>query len=348
MRTFDYSRLPEELLAPDIANMVSAIHEYKGKQELYLKAKPDALNRLCEVAKIQSTASSNRIEGISTTGKRLMELMSRKAEPRNRNEEEIAGYRDVLATIHESYDHIPVRPSVILQLHRDLYWHADAAHAGSWKDSDNVIAERGEDGVLRTRFQPMPAVSTPAAMDGICETLNKAMDAGIYDPLLLMPVFVLDFLCVHPFNDGNGRISRLLTLLLLYKAGYLVGKFVSVEMAIEKSKDTYYEALQASSSGWTEGASSYVPFARYMLGTVLACYRDFEDRVRGLTASRMSKADRVAAVLDRHVGKVTKADILAECPDISATTVERALADLVKSGAVEKVGGGRGTAYVRR
>ena len=346
MRSFDYRTLPSELLAPDISNMVSAIHEYRGKQELYLEAHADALETLCKVARVQSTGASNRIEGIHTTERRLNELMEERAEPRNRSEAEIAGYRDVLSTIHESYDYIDITPSVILQLHRDLYRHTDSGFAGHFKDSDNFIAEFDEAGKMHVRFKPLPAVATPEAVEQLCATLGVALRAGVYDPLLLDMSFVFDFICIHPFNDGNGRMSRLLTLLLLYRSGYLVGKYVSIEMGIERTRETYYESLEESSGGWSSNANGYSPFVRYMLGVVLASYRDFESRVEGLIVSRKSKPERVEAVLERHLGKVTKRDILAECPDISTTTVERALRGLLASGRVEKVGAGRATGYV--
>lgn len=347
MRIFDYRHLPDELLAPDINNAVSAIHEYKGKQALYLEAKADVLETLCETAKIQSTRASNRIEGIFTTDKRLNEIMAQKADPQNRNEAEIAGYRDVLATIHESYDYIALEPRIILQLHRDLYRHTGASFGGTWKDSDNAIIEFDANGEKRVRFQPMPAVTAPAALEELCGAFDEALKANVYDPLLLIAMFTFDFVCIHPFNDGNGRMSRLLTLLLLYRAGYAVGKYISIETEIEKSKSTYYESLQACSTGWIDGENAYAPFVRYLLGVVLAAYRDFENRVDGLVTGRLSKPERIEAVFERKVGKVTNADILAECPDISTTTVERTLADLQKQGYIEKVGKGRSTGYVK-
>jgi Fic family protein len=347
VRDFDYSELPHELLNPEIMNVVSTIHEFKGKQELYLEAHADVLNALFEVAKIQSTDASNRIEGIFTSDKRLRELVAEKVTPKNRKEEEIAGYRDVLNTIHESYDYIDIKPNVILQLHRDLYRLTNSSIGGHWKLGDNAIVEIDSNGNETVRFKPLTAIEMPTAMESLCSTFNTAIRSGRYDPLLLMPVFVLDFTCIHPFNDGNGRMSRLLTLLLLYKSGYLVGKYISIEMGIEQSKDTYYEALQGSSSGWSVGRNSYAPFVRYMLGVIIASYKELSRRVENLRAGNGSKPERVAAVFEQHVGKITKQAILAECPDISATTVERALKDLLDKGEIRKVGGGRSTGYVR-
>lgn len=347
MRSFDYIKAPEKLLTPEIVQMVASIHEHKGKQELFLEANIDELKTLLEVALIQSTGASNRIEGIYTSDKRLEELVSQKAEPRNRSEQEIAGYREVLATIHESYEYITPRPNIILQLHRDLYSYSQGATGGSYKNSDNVIAETDAEGHQKARFIPVPAFQTADAMDELCSRFLDAWEADRIDKLVLIPMFILDFLCIHPFNDGNGRMSRLLTLLLFYKAGYIAGKYVSMEMLIEKTKETYYEALQASSTGWHECENSYEPFVKYYLGIILKAYNEFESRVEHLKNRSLSKPERIKAVIDHKVGKITKKEIMELCPDISKVTVERTLTDLVKSGYIAKVGAGPATAYVR-
>ena len=347
MRSFDFIKAPEKLLTPEIVQMVASIHEHKGKQELFLEANIDELKTLLEVALIQSTGASNRIEGIYTSDKRLEELVSQKAEPRNRSEQEIAGYREVLATIHESYEYITPRPNIILQLHRDLYSYSQGATGGSYKNSDNVIAETDAEGHQKARFIPVPAFQTADAMDELCSRFLDAWEADRIDKLVLIPMFILDFLCIHPFNDGNGRMSRLLTLLLFYKAGYIVGKYVSMEMLIEKTKETYYEALQASSTGWHECENSYEPFVKYYLGIILKAYNEFESRVEHLKNRSLSKPERIKAVIDHKVGKITKKEIMELCPDISKVTVERTLTDLVKSGYIAKVGAGPATAYVR-
>ena len=347
MRSFDYIKAPEKLLTPEIVQMVASIHEHKGKQELFLEANIDELKTLLEVALIQSTGASNRIEGIYTSDKRLEELVSQKAEPRNRSEQEIAGYREVLATIHESYEYITPRPNIILQLHRDLYSYSQGATGGSYKNSDNVIAETDAEGHQKARFIPVPAFQTADAMDELCSRFLDAWEADRIDKLVLIPMFILDFLCIHPFNDGNGRMSRLLTLLLFYKAGYIVGKYVRMEMLIEKTKETYYEALQASSTGWHECENSYEPFVKYYLGIILKAYNEFESRVEHLKNRSLSKPERIKAVIDHKVGKITKKEIMELCPDISKVTVERTLTDLVKSGYIAKVGAGPATAYVR-
>ena len=317
MRAFDYIKEPEKLLTPEIVQMTGKIHEHKGKQELFLEANIDELKTLLEVALIQSTGASNRIEGIYTTDKRLEELVSQKAEPRNRSEQEISGYREVLSTIHESYEYIVPRPNIILQLHRDLYSYAGSG--GEYKNADNVIAETDAEVHQKARFIPVPAFQTAEAMDELCRQFLEAWNTDKIDRLLLIPMFILDFLCIHPFNDGNGRMSRLLSLLLYYKAGYIVGKYVSMEMLIEKTKETYYEALQASSTGWLEN----------------------------LKNRTLSKPERIKAMIDQKVGKITKKEIMDAHPDISKTTVERTLADLVKSEYIAKVGSGPATGYVK-
>ena len=347
MREFDYITTPKKLLTPEIVQMMGSIHEHKGKQELFLEANIDELKTLLEVALIQSTGASNRIEGIYTSDKRLEELVHQKAEPRNRSEQEIAGYREVLATIHESYEYIHLRPNIILQLHRDLYSYSQGNVGGTYKNADHVIAETDFQGNQKARFIPVPAFQTPEAVENLCSNFMDAWNGDQIDKLILIPMFVLDFLCIHPFNDGNGRMSRLLTLLLFYKAGYIVGKYISIEMLIEKTKETYYEALQASSSGWHECSNSYEPFVKYCLGIMLKAYNEFENRVEHLKHRKLSKPERIKAVFEKKVGKVTKKEIMELCPDISKVTVERTLTGLVKSGYIAKVGAGPSTGYVR-
>lgn len=345
MRDYGYDGAYRALLTPDMVALLGQIHEYKGEQTLLLEAKGDALAQLVELAKIQSTEASNRIEGILTSDERLKKLVRDKTMPRSRDEQEIAGYRDVLATIHENYAYIPPKPSVILQLHRDLYRFSGKSIGGTYKTSDNVIQEIDERGNKFVRFQPVPAWETPEAMDRACGAFGEASKNPAYDPLLLIPVFILDFLCIHPFHDGNGRMSRLLTLLLLYRAGYFVGQYISVEKLIEQTKEAYYDALLQSSTGWHEKENDYAPFARYLLGVVAAACREFSARARILTAPNLSKPDRVRAVVRDTLGKITKAEIAGKCPDISQVTIQRALSALVKSGEVLKIGGGRYTSY---
>ena len=345
MRTLDYKKEYQKLLSPEIVSFLAQIHEQKGQQNLFIEAHKDALSELLEIARIQSTEASNRIEGIITTDDRLKKIVLDKTTPKGRSEREIAGYRDVLNTIHENYDFIPVRPNMILQLHRDLYKYSNLAIGGSFKNSDNIIAEELPDGTKRVRFQPVPAWETSEAMDILCSTFVDALADVELDSLILIPMFILDFLCIHPFNDGNGRMSRLITLLLLYQSGYFVGKYISIERLIADSKETYYEALQDSSAGWHEGTNDYLPFVRYMLGIVVAAYREFTSRVDILITRGLSKPERVREIIRSTTGRITKTQIMKQCPDISQKTVERALKELMDSGRIIKIGGGRYTSY---
>lgn len=346
MRNYSYSGRWQSLLKPEIVALLTQLHEFKGEQAMFAQAKPDVLNTLTEIAKIQSTEASNRIEGIYTSDERLKKLMLDKTTPKSRNEQEIAGYRDVIATIHENYEYIPLRPNMILQLHGDLYKFSGQSIGGSYKNTDNIIAEEDEKGNKMERFVPVPAWETPISIDELCAAYSQAVDRDNIEPLLVIPMFILDFLCIHPFNDGNGRMSRLLTLLLLYRAGYTVGKYISIEKLIEQSKQTYYDALQASSAGWHEGKNDYAPFVGYMLGVVVAAYRELRSRLNEVTKENLSKPDRVRELIKNTYGKITKAEIMQKCPDISQITVQRALNDLLKSNQILKIGGGRYTSYV--
>jgi Fic family protein len=345
MRNYEYTNW-ENLITPDIVGLLTKIHEFKGRQDLFIKAKADALTQLIEIAKIQSTESSNKIEGIYTSNERLKKLVKDKSTPQTRDEEEIAGYRDVLNTIHENHEHIPVKPTFILQFHRDLYKFSGVSYGGNYKTSNNVIAEEHSDGTKYVRFQPVEAWETAESMISLCDCFDKTYNQSKIDPLLLIPMFILDFLCIHPFNDGNGRMSRLLTLLLLYRSGYIVGKYISIERLIEKSKETYYEVLEHSSNDWHENKNNYLPFVKYMLGIIIAAYREFEERVEVLVLKGYSKPERIAEIIKSTLGKITKSEIAEKCPDISEVTISRALNDLVKKGKITKLGGGRYTTYV--
>ena len=345
MKEINYIEKIKTLLQPDIVSMLTRIHEYKGEQAICIEAEKDVITRLVEIAKIQSTEASNRIEGIYTSDERIKKIVLDKTIPRNRSEQEIAGYRDVLAAIHENFDYIPLRPGVILQLHRDLYKYSGSSIGGSYKNSDNIIAEEDAQGNRFIRFQPVSAWETPQAVEAICAAYNSALQDPDADPLLLIPIFILDFLCVHPFNDGNGRMSRLLTLLLLYRAGFFVGRYISIEKIIEQSKETYYEALQSSSLGWHDGENDYASFIRYMLGVIISAYKDFASRVQLMSARNQSKPERIRSIIRESVGRITKAEIMEKCPDISQVTVQRTLADLTAKGEIIKIGGGRYTSY---
>ena len=346
MRVFNYRQLKDKKWDNEIIGYVAQIHEHKAKQEMFLKQKPEELEKLVEIAKVQSTEASNEIEGIRTTSTRLKQLLSEKTTPKNRDEEEIAGYRDVLNTIHSNHDGIPIKPNIILQLHRDLYRFNTVTYGGQYKNVDNVIAEEDSEGNKFVRFQPVEAWEVPESMENLCSSFNEAVALETINPLLAIPMFILDFLCIHPFNDGNGRMSRLLTLLLLYRSGYIVGKYISIEKMIETTKESYYDALQKSSIGWHENNNDYAPFVKYMLSVILSAYREFASRVQIMIESKLSKPERVAKIIEDTLGKVTKQDVLEKCPDISETTVQRALNDLLKNRKIIKISGGRYTSYI--
>lgn len=344
MRDYNYKEKWKKLLTPEIVKKLTLIHEYKGEQRLFIEAHKDELNELVEIAKVQSTEASNRIEGISTANDRLKNLVQAKTTPRNRDESEIAGYRDVLNTIHESYDYIPINANYLLQLHRDLYKFLGNVDGGTFKTADNIIREMYMEGNEYIRFRPVAAWETSASIDKLCKAFREAKEE--VDPLLLDIMFVLDFLCIHPFNDGNGRMSRLITLLLLYQSGFIVGKYISIEKIIEESKETYYEVLQDSSINWHENQNDYKPFVNYMLGVIINAYREFETRVKLVTDSDLSKSDRIREIMKNHIGMITKSELMEMNPDISDTTIQRTLADLLKKGEIQKIGGGRYTKYM--
>ena len=347
MRVFDYNALKNRHWDSEILGLVAQIHEYKGRQELYLKQKPAALDKLIEIAKIQSTEASNKIEGIVTTSTRVQQLCMEKTTPRNRDEEEIMGYRDVLNTIHESYKYIPIRSSYILQLHRDLYKYSEKAIGGRYKNTQNVIAETRADGTQIVRFTPMAPYETPEAVEAICESFNQVMDSWVIDPLVLIPIFINDFLCIHPFNDGNGRMSRLLTTLLLYRCGYVVGRYISIESKIEKTKAKYYQVLEESGIGWHEGINDPTPFVKYILGIILAAYRDFENRV-SYVDEKLPSVEQVRNAVLEKIGRFTKSEIMELVPSIGKASVENALKKLTEEGFIERHGKGKATFYTRR
>ena len=346
MRSFDYSILKNRTWDNEILGLVAQIHEYKGRQELYLKQKPAELDKLVEIAKIQSTEASNEIEGIRTTNTRLKQLVADKTTPRNRDEEEIMGYRDVLNTIHENYEYIPIRPNYILQLHRDLFRYSEKGIGGQFKNTQNYISATDTKGHEFILFTALPPYETPAAVEAICESYNHVIDTKEVDALILIPVFIHDFLCIHPFNDGNGRMSRLLTTLLLYRCGYVIGKYISLESKIAKNKNTYYDALEACQRGWYENQEDPTPFIKYLLRIILVAYRDFEDRV-DLVSEKLPAVEIVRRAIYMKIGKFTKSDIMELCPTIGKTSVESSIKLLVDKGVLIKHGSGRSTYYTR-
>ena len=346
MRDFNYSKIREQKWDSEILGLVAATYKYAGKQELYLKQRPKELEKLVEIAMIQSTESSNAIEGIVTTNARIKQLVEEKTTPKNRDEEEIAGYRDVLRIIHESYDVIPITKNYILQLHKILYSHMNNPLAGQTKTVQNYISATYPDGRTEVLFTPMAPFETPTALEKICEEYNRIIGNLEVEPLLVIPIFIHDFLCIHPFNDGNGRMSRLLTTLLLYRSGFYVGRYISLEAKISDNKDLYYEALGKAQYGWHEGKEDADPFIKYLLGTILAAYKDFEDRFE-IIEEKLPALELVRKAVHNKIGKFSKQDIRELCPSLSISSIEGSLRTLVKEGELMRGGSGKATYYVR-
>lgn len=346
MKIFDYKTIKDRKWDKEVLNYIGLIHEFKRKQEFYIMQNKDELNTLVEVAIRQSTESSNKIEGIRTTNSRLRQLILDKTTPKNR-EKEIVGYRNVLNIIHDNYEYIPIKSNYILQLHKELYSYMDVGFGEKFKNTPNEIDLTIGDGSKICIFKPLEPFETPNAVDELCNEYNKAINIYNIDPLVLIPIFIHDFLCIHPFNDGNGRISRLLTSLLLYKSGYFIPKYISLEKKIQQTKNDYYDSLSASSNGWIENANDDTPFIKYLLSVILAAYRDFEDRVNITGVKQISK-DMVLKAIDSKFGKFTKNDIVELCPKIKRATVERVLKELVEDNIITKVGNGKNTAYIRK
>ena len=346
MRTFNYSKISEQKWDSELLGLISAIYKASGKQEMYVKSRPNELEKLVEIAKVQSTESSNAIEGIMTTNTRVRQLVEDKTTPKNRNEQEIAGYRDVLNIIHESFDAIPVTPNYILQLHKILYNHMNNPSAGKTKAVQNYISATYADGVTRTIFTPLDPFETPIALERVCEEFNRVIGNNSLEPLIAIPIFIHDFLCIHPFNDGNGRMSRLLTTLLLYKSGFCIGRYISLEAKIAKNKDLYYSALKEAQDGWHEGEEDAIPFVKYLLGTILSAYKDLESRF-ALVETKMPSYETVKMATKEKIGRFSKQDIRELCPSLSISSIEGALRRLVADGELKREGKGKNVCYYR-
>mgnify|MGYP002513510305 CR=1 FL=1 len=346
MRIFNYSIIKERKWDSELLGLVASIYKEAGKQDFYLKMRPEELEKLVEIAKVQSTESSNAIEGIVTTNTRIKQLVAEKTTPRTRDEQEIAGYRDALNIIHENFDAIPISRNYILQLHKILYSHMNNRMAGRTKSVQNYISSTYPDGHVETLFTPLAPYETPEALDKICEEYNRVIGNMEVEPLIAIPIFIHDFLCIHPFNDGNGRMSRLLTTLLLYRNGFYVGKYISLEAKIAKNKDLYYDALGQAQIGWHEGTEDAVPFIKYLLGTLLAAYKDFEDRF-ALVETKLPAIETVRRATLNKIGRFTKQDIRELCPSLSISSIEGALRKLVASGELKREGSGKNICYYR-
>lgn len=345
MRSFNYAKIKDMTWDSEILGYIAAIYKAAGKQELYLKQRPAELAKLVEIAKIQSTEASNAIEGIVTTSTRIRQLVEERTTPKNRDEQEIAGYRDVLNIIHENFDAIPITQNFILQLHKILYSHMNNPMGGRTKNVQNYISATYPDGHTEILFTPLAPFETPEALDKICAEYNYVIGNAEAGPLLAIPIFIHDFLCIHPFNDGNGRMSRLLTTLLLYRCGFYVGKYISLEAKIANHKDAYYDALRQSQHGWHEGNEDVVPFIKYILSTIIAAYRDFEDRF-SIVEMKTSALEMVRKASLQKLGRFSKQDIRELCPALSVSSIEGALRKLVAEGYLKREGSGRSTCYI--
>ena len=346
MRDFHYTAIREQKWDSEILGLIAAIYKEAGKQEMYLKQRPEELKKLVEIAKVQSTEASNAIEGIVTTSTRIRQLVEEKTAPRNRDEQEIAGYRDALNIIHENFDAIPITRNYILQLHKVLYSHMNNPMAGQTKSVQNYISATYPNGHTETLFTPLAPFETPEALDRICDEYNRVIGNMEAEPLIVIPIFIHDFLCIHPFNDGNGRMSRLLTTLLLYRNGFYVGKYISLEAKIAKNKDLYYAALRQAQEGWHEGTEDAVPFIKYLLGIILSAYRDFEERF-SLVEQKKPALETVRQATLNKIGRFSKQDIRELCPALSVSSIEGALRKLVASGELKREGNGKSTCYYR-
>ncbi len=340
MQSFVSGVIERQPIPQSLLQTIRLLGEYKGKQALFQNQSPQVLESLRQIAVIQSTESSNRIEGIATVPQRLQLLMADKVSPQSRSEQEILGYREVLNSIHANYDGMTFTPGLVLQLHRDLTQFLPI-QGGVWKGSDNDIRETRADGTTVVRFRPVPAYLTPQAMQELHGHFNQYWQEGTIEPLLLIATCSLDFLCVHPFLDGNGRMARLLSLLLLYQAGYEVGRYISLEAIIERTKESYDETLQRCSQRWHEGEHELLPWWEYFLGVVLSAYRGFEQRVGVVTTQKGAKREMVADTIARLPQQFQISDIQKACPTVSRPTINRVLAHLKKESRVHCVKGGR-------
>ena len=320
--------------------------EYRGKQQLFVAQSPEVLSGLRQIAAIESTESSNRLEGVVVPKDRLKSLVIKNATPKSRSEQEVAGYRDALALIHESAEHMHFAENVILQLHSILYRYMPQP-GGHWKATNNDIVEKHLDGSVRVRFRPVAAHLTPMAMADMVGRYDVAATQHLADPLVLVPLCVLDFLCIHPFPDGNGRLARLLTLLLLYQSDYVVGRYISLERIFEESKESYYETLEASSQGWHEGKHDVRPWLNYFWGSLLRAYKEFEERVGTLEHGRGAKGERVRNEILKRTVPFSISDIENDCPGVSRDMVRLVLRAMKAEGVIESMGKGRSAKWQR-
>lgn len=346
MRVFNYKKYEDYKWDSEILRKISCISNNKGKLEVLLPQNKISFDKLSEISKFESIVSSNFIEGIVTTSHRFKMLINKNDLPKNKSEQEILGYKDVLITINQNYNYINITPNYILQLHNMMYKNVkDKSFGGKYKNSQNYINAKDENGNEYTLFTPLDVYKTPKAIEDICNEYNKAINNGVINPLIISFIFILDFLSIHPFNDGNGRMSRILTNLLLYKLNYFVGKYISIEKIITKTKDLYYDSLYASQKDWHNDKNDPTSFINYMLGIIEVAYNDLEDKIN-TSNSKLTAYDLVKESISKKIGKVTKSDIIEECPTLSASSIEKAISRLVNENILEKKGKGKNTFYI--
>ncbi len=347
MKSLDIDFLNRQAIPIEMGGLLQKLGEYKGRQDLFQHQTPQVLETLKQTAIIESTESSNRIEGVTVPAKRFKELMLHPVKPKDRSEAEILGYREVLSSIHTKPESFLIEEKTILGFHKRIYAKTDIP-GGQWKRRDNSIEERLSDGRWITRFVPVSARQTPGYMKELCVRFNRLWDKRQVSPLVLIPAFVFDFLCIHPFADGNGRVSRLLTVLLLHQADYTVGRYISIERLIEESKETYYESLQLSSKGWQEGKHSLKPWWEYSLGVLIGAYQEFERRVGAIAKARGAKTSIVEETIDNLPAVFSISDIERLCPSVSRDMIRVILNRLRREGHLFCKGTGRGALWEKR
>jgi Fic family protein len=346
MKSFESDYYLKTPLTHDVLKSIRSIGEYRGRERLYKNQTPEMLESLRKTAIIQSAESSNRIEGVEVAPGRIDNLVLKKTKPIDRPEQEVAGYRDALASIHAHPDRYVVSPVTIAEFHRQVYRYT-GEKAGQWKQKDNAIFEIRTDGKRAMRFKPVSALKTPEYMANLCTRFKKALESAKSDPLFVIASFILDFECIHPFMDGNGRIGRLLTLLLLYQSGYEVGRYISLERIIEESKETYYESLYKSSQGWHKGRHDLRPWWNYFQGMLIAAYKEFEARVGTITKAQGAKREMVENTILRLPSRFRISEVQRACPAVSYPTLKRALSELSKKRKIRSLGKGRDAQWER-
>jgi Fic family protein len=345
MKEFNYKRISQKDIPLDVVNLLVRVYEHRGISKSFFNEEHNELIDIHNSSKIQSTISSNRIEGIEINTKRSNSVLIDGQPPQNLEEEEIVGYKEVLDIVHDQHDSIKITPSNLLSFHQQMYSETTEEHAGKYKNEDNVIVETDEYGNKTVRFRPMPAFLVPDKVEELCTTFNANIFLPGVPSLILICEFILDFLCIHPFMDGNGRMSRLLTILLLYLDNHKVAKYISIDRIIEETKDVYYSSLQKSSYGWLEGNNDPYPFIRYMLTVILIAYRKFEEGIYNPLTNKTSSIDQVKEVFINTLGYLSKVQILDFCPNLGISGLEKVLRKLLEDNFIGKVGRGKSTRY---